>query len=142
MSGYTKEPWKVSSECEWTVDHDRYSYYTWAGIESSGETVALAVSHRSDDTMEATARRIVACVNACAGVSTAALEELGGWVQDAIQNGVELMQQRDELLTALKLIAEWRGVIEKLPSFVAKGSVLEDFDDALAAIARAQGEWK
>lgn len=44
---------------------------------------------------ESLARRIVACVNACAGVSTEALEKQGG-------KAIHAMAQRDYLLAALK----------------------------------------
>lgn len=46
------------------------------------------------------ARRIVACVNACAGIDTLSLEAGGiGWLQTACQLAYS---QRDELLEALK----------------------------------------
>ena len=52
---------------------------------------------------EANARRIVACVNACAGISTELLECPGGNVAKVAGR---LMKQRDELLAALTEIAE------------------------------------
>jgi hypothetical protein len=49
----------------------------------------------------------VACVNACEGLSTEALERLGTLDRARVQMDVirvEAMQQRDELLAALKVL--------------------------------------
>lgn len=51
------------------------------------------------DAMGANARRIVACINACEGIPTEALECQTKW-----QLSAELIRQRDELLAALSLI--------------------------------------
>lgn len=61
------------------------------------------------------ARRIVACVNACAGISTETLESEGsavmGWNRTASKL-IRVTKQRDELLAALELcIPELRGWI-------------------------------
>lgn len=59
------------------------------------------------------AKRVVACVNACSGLST---EELltSNFGEDSVEVGTLLgqtMQQRDDLLAALKSLYEYRNVI-------------------------------
>ena len=82
---------------------------------------------------EANARRIVACVNACAGLPT---EQLESSPPGGILNGVAgLIAQRNELLAALEIIAaseEFHG-----DSFVCDFGTLQGV--ARAAIAKAKG---
>lgn len=79
------------------------------------------------------ARRIVACVNACAGLPT---EQLESSPPGGIINGVAgLIAQRNELLAALEIIAaseEFHG-----DSFVCDFVTLQGV--ARAAIAKAKG---
>ena len=79
------------------------------------------------------ARRIVACVNACAGLPT---EQLESSPPGGILNGVAgLIAQRNELLAALEIIAaseEFHG-----DSFVCDFGTLQGV--ARAAIAKAKG---
>lgn len=66
-----------------------------------------------------------------------------GWGEAAIGEAganIRLIAAAPEMFEALQLLAQWREVIEKLPSFSTKGAMLEDFDDARAAIAKALGE--
>ena len=77
---HTKEPWKVSG-----TEH----------IVAGGNYV-VALDCKPED-----ARRIVACVNACAGLSTQCLEETGG----GVEHYIAVIKQRDELLAALEKIA-------------------------------------
>jgi hypothetical protein len=75
------------------------------------------------------ARRLVACWNACDGISTESLEmaaSLGG-LRD-VSPGAAVFSQRDELLSALQMIASM-GL-----------DALQCRDTARAAIARAQRE--
>lgn len=51
------------------------------------------------------ARRIVACVNACAGIPTELIEE-GGFAAVPVITHREVKQQRDKLLAALKVMRE------------------------------------
>lgn len=93
MSEHTKEPWTTNGvRIESTNEHG-WANDGWIVGDCDGPD-ALA-----------NARRIVACVNACKGIDTKFLEE-------ALLAGAEpalyahtLMQQRDELLAALKPIA-------------------------------------
>ena len=74
---HTKEPWKVSG-----TEH----------IVAGGNYV-VALDCKPED-----ARRIVACVNACAGLSTQCLEETGG----GVEHYIAVIKQRDDLLAALE----------------------------------------
>ena len=62
MSGHTKGPWAVN-----------YTKFSEVRAEN-GAVIARCVKLTSLTNLEANARRIVACVNACEGVSTKHLE--------------------------------------------------------------------
>lgn len=85
---------------------------------------------------EANARRIVACWNACMGLSTEALERLGTLDKARVELDVlraQLMEQRDELAEALQLMLE---------QFTKTPSTLKDSEariKAHAALSRATG---
>ena len=91
------------------------------------------IGSEDDDSVIPDARRIVACVNACAGLPT---EQLESSPPGGILNGVAgLIAQRDELLAALEIIAaseEFHG-----DSFVCDFGTLQGV--ARAAIAKAKG---
>ena len=91
------------------------------------------IGSEDDDSVIPDARRIVACVNACAGLPT---EQLESSPSDGVLNGVAgLIAQRDELLAALEIIAaseEFHG-----DSFVCDFGTLQGV--ARAAIAKAKG---
>lgn len=97
---HTPEPWRQYLWNGNTVSRHVYG--------AGGETIALVM--RSNG--ESDARRIVACVNACAGVSTGDLETAPGYKaaiegfheQRAAKLSAEA--QRDQLLAALERIAE------------------------------------
>jgi hypothetical protein len=94
MSKHTKEPWGVTKcfcskpECN-NYTLDQASAGGWLN--------------------EANARRIVACVNACARVSTDDLEDVqgnfGAAYVDARDRAIRYKNQRDELLAELTAIA-------------------------------------
>lgn len=98
MSEHTKEPWEV-----WTSNsHIR--------ISADGKDGSVVCATRAADGMpvlaikEADARRIVACVNTCAGLGTAMLEtrSLGDVYADFWNSHREAKQQHDALLAAAK----------------------------------------
>lgn len=98
---HTPEPWEVwNHDGDWTIE---------ARSIISGFMVDIAnLSFSEQD-----ARRIVACVNACAGISNEVLEAPDYSVKaefdslDAqIQGRVKAETQRDELLAVLKLFAD------------------------------------
>ena len=119
---YTRGPWKTEGE----------------GIHAiirGGDATIVAVRHRLPaDVHEANARRIVACVNACEGISTENLED-NRPVKWAIQQYNNVVKQRDELLKALMLaesVYRQNCVNEGEPSSV--------LDAMQAAILKATGE--
>ena len=85
---HTPEPWRVVGYSEIVAKTGDAQY---AGVAS--------VLHNEND-----ARRIVACVNACRGLSTDELERFG--LASAFGTElIELEKQRDQLLAALECIA-------------------------------------
>ena len=89
---HTKEPWSFSpaeNGLEW-------------GVEAGKWGVAICADAPGDGTSEANARRIVACVNACAGIPTDDLERCpSGGLFHLADMANEVVKQRDELLAAL-----------------------------------------
>lgn len=70
---HTREPWKYQKGF--------LTIYSLSGGDIGISTaIAKVSSHQleGNDSAEENARRIVACVNACAGVSTETLEKFGG----------------------------------------------------------------
>ena len=92
---HTKEPWEWSEHkfnappFEGTLDNECGIY------PPDGEIGPVAIASGKND-----ARRIVACVNACAGVTTEELEQ-GGFVTGLIER--------------LEEAPRWRDVVDELP---------------------------
>lgn len=117
---HTKEPWaqnghRIESRDEHGVANDGWIVAQCEGMDA-----------------EANTRRIVACVNALEGLNDYAL--IGGWSFrgfSAYTN--KIIQQRDELLAALRALAD---------CYERKSDAQEPLIFARQAIARAQGEAK
>lgn len=89
---HTCEPWSI----------DKYgSLYTPSGQLLLGGVVTPMTAGVNRDTANANARRIVACVNACAGIPNGNLE--AGGVLDTV------IKERDELLAICRNVVE-RGI--------------------------------
>ena len=89
---HTPEPWLVSKR-------------TVFALNERGTNIFSAIvqdAHTSTEELEANARRIVACVNACAGISTVELDMDNSMFIAALREKRELRKQRDELLAALE----------------------------------------
>ena len=84
------------------------------------------------DEIAANARRIVACVNACEGISTENLEE-NRPVKWLAQQYNEVVKQRDELLEALQALMDDEAPIDEK-------HWNDCCDKARAAILKATGE--
>jgi len=121
---HTPEPWIVLNDSPPAIRRP------------NGDNIAPEVCHLAD------ARRIVACVNACAGLSTDVIEniaeniaEIGG-VYAIVARAAELLEQRDELAQALA------GVLDSLDWHVNKhGSAGMDaarIAEAHAILAKVQ----
>ena len=123
---HTPEPW--------------ISEGSFIGIPNGKGTFYMStLSGINQERREADARRIVACVNACAGLSTEFLEQIDS-IQAALTGQLVvtevLEKQRDELLAALencRLLAarhrneDWAGhVIRFLGEAGVKGEVMRD----------------
>lgn len=102
---YTKEPWSTEyrqSVCGYSqeifdADGQVIATAAWYIVQVSPETITT--------NREQNARRIVACVNACAGLDTALLENitmLGDTLKDRIDVLRNEANQRDQLLAALE----------------------------------------
>ena len=107
MSGHTKGPWAVN-----------YTKFSEVRAEN-GAVIARCVKLTSLTNLEANARRIVACVNACEGVRTEHLENNLPIVElvarhnealreiEALKNGrTELANALSELVDEIKLLAD------------------------------------
>lgn len=99
----------------------------WAFYMGVSNQTAFIKSEAGDlisygEASEADARRIVACVNACEGISTDSLECLPLTANSVMALGA-LQQQRGELLAALK-------------EFVAAGENSVNSDDGIGAMIR------
>ena len=128
---HTPEPWHIGYE---------------GHVMGDLKLVAGCMGHQNNFTPNlreinaANAARIVACVNACAGLTDADLEALratdGSNVQQVIDNALSVRQQRDELLAALqRLLNPNYDYALRDGQFWA----MEAKSEARAAIARARG---
>lgn len=119
---HTPEPWGVPADGDLLLsDADGNILITGGGHDDYG-LIAYATS--VDD-----ARRIVACVNACAGVDTELLEAYPAPFS-------EMRQQRDQLLATLQRIADGQ---EMTGQFTHADTVLRYQKIARASIAAVKG---
>lgn len=127
---HTKEPWHIGE-----TTHEEGEFIETAIMALEGRAaiaVCLDFGFNNLGMRESNARRIVACVNACAGIDTAYLES-----QDNLATYARRMAiQRDELLAALKLIIENDGAYGS-KCFDAQ-NLCKGRDLAFTAIAKAE----
>lgn len=109
-------------------------------IRAEGNLELLATVCGCDDD-EANARRLVACWNACDGISTEALERLGTIDRARVELDVIRVQaitQRDELLEALGKIAD--GDLGEIRFHANYAAMIERTQSiASEAIAKVEG---
>ena len=116
---HTKEPW-----------NGKNIPLTASALERVGFYIVFTNNPATKDEAEANARRIVACVNAFAGISTENIEEnkplaeVLRWLNERIRMAE---QQRDKLLAALK---------ECLP-YISED---REYNNAVAVIAEVKGQ--
>lgn len=94
---HTKEPWSYQA----SIPEEGYECF-W--IISRGRHISSFDGPQNDEQFS-NVRRIVACVNACAGISQQYLEELNG--ETIAERQLTLIKQRDELLAALETVIAW-----------------------------------
>lgn len=112
MTEHTKEPWNVNftridgAIVRWHIAGKPYG----SAYPVCEHVLEESLSDRGPNASEQieNARRIVACVNACAGIKTEKLEavaflspHLPDGLKDKAIDYAELLQQRDKLLAAL-----------------------------------------
>lgn len=120
---HTKEPWLVNGE---SFDNEGLPESVIRGLDGRAAiAVTLDFGSNNSGMREANARRIVACVNACAGISTENLEE-NLPVKELARRYNVTIDQREVLLAALREIL-----------IVATGSKTKDI--ARSAIASVKG---
>ena len=90
---HTPAPWKVVDEKDRTIDTTEDSHIGKLVRRRSLLSVFLGRDEGIPETLRANARRIVACVNFCEGVSTADLEE-------SLERG-DTLTNEDEAIVAL-----------------------------------------
>lgn len=95
---HTKEPWHVTQNPEWRNANYRISNKNdnWAAFGQ----IAYA--------NEANAKRIVACVNACAGITNEALEK--GIVLDSVRLHEAILDQQPSSFFNEYGVKVWEGV--------------------------------
>ena len=121
---HTPEPWRIGTpppNGEQTIGNEK-------GLMVAVATTGHGVS------AEANARRIVACVNACAGIPDEQLydQEPGCLLSAMVEQEQEIMtitKQRDELLASLEA---GRRLIELISPF--EGDVTRQIDKAIASV--------
>ena len=145
MSKHTPEPWFYHRQGFSTV-------YIEARIGGGmlQEIAACGPCQDGTEQQDENARRIVACVNACAGVDTDLLEagELDKPIMLVIQENKDLKHRCDELLAALDDITKikWRdglAGIDRPTDFAERESAIRALGSAMiiarSAISKANG---
>ena len=141
MSEHTKEPWAVRiDEKQWSDTDDIYIVGNPTG--EAGGTRNLARMIESWEQPIPNANRIVACVNACAGISTDDLERLPLISDRAFVMMEGIAKQRDELLAELKQALHW--LIAYTEPWLSGGAHYEAFkrdkERIVAAIAKVESK--
>jgi hypothetical protein len=121
---HTPEPWPAP-EYNNDVDSDDDGFWEWYEIEGVG---TLGVS-------EANARRIVACVNACAGIETMILEMDTPKFVAMLRERIEYRKQRADLFESLVALS---ATVSTLCSWDRRFD--EVLDAADAAVARSKAD--
>lgn len=91
MSNHTKAPWLFDGKVVYALNEKKGVECFFCVCAGDGKT--------DEDELKANAHRIVACVNACEGISTDTLMQCN--IADRI---TQLERQRDRLLEALELM--------------------------------------
>lgn len=147
MSKHTKEPWRLgrfTGPASYEEVREMCGAMDVVADTDNGPYVLAGCNINFPDDARANASRIVACVNACAGISDEALESWmnppdggfghphGPWPAHIIslQRATEIVaQQRDDLMAAIRLTLDENG-------HLADGDVctLKRLKDALAKV--------
>lgn len=122
---HTPEPWFYDKG----LTHEKYFVAKHVGDSISGMS-AIAMLYSGSDEDKANARRIVACVNSCAGLPTEALEKKHLSIVDG---------SRSHLYAAAPKLLEACDLVQR--AWVGDGvEMAEAVDACLLAIAKAGGQ--
>lgn len=139
---HSPEPWLIGAY------NGRYEI---VGEPESGEMIVRTIERRKDvgglEVELANARRIVACVNACAGITSEELEWIArsGGMLGPRADVERIAKQRDQLLAALKkarkglavaIFAALEGATE---SDVSENLIIKMIDSAIASVEVSNG---
>ncbi len=109
--GHTAEPWCVGNTrtVKYATGEITETSIHYGAEESRGNCIAITYGHFGFEGSEADARRIVACVNYCAGLDTEGMETsvaIGrpatAFVDECQEKMATLQLQRDNLLTEVE----------------------------------------
>ena len=146
MSKHTPEPWKIShddSTEEWSIITNQHgSIIANVNEETGPELVGSAPVMRKMPGLE-NARRIVACVNACIGIRTEALEHRSHLLKAVDDDIAQLTAQRDQLLAALQGMIDIANDSQGVAGYHLNGEVadwdeFEEWQAACDAIANTK----
>ena len=144
---HTKEPWRIGRftgpSCYEKVRETCGSMDVVADTET-GPYVLAGCNHNFPDDAKANARRIVACVNSCAGISTKNLED-NIPIRELARRYNAIIKQRDDLMAALEHFATWGRGQHRAQSKGCHATfdmmmLRDEIDFAESAITRAKGE--
>lgn len=143
MNEHTKEPWSVAEEA---FDNDGIHESVIRGLDGRAAiAVTLEFGPNNPGMREANARRIVACVNACAGITTEVLEQMPSGPASLLPMYSRLEQQRDKLLAALEeLLSGTMSMPNRGRATEGKWTTINALTDtvekARSVVAEAKGE--
>ena len=133
----------MSDNNQWRVRQPRQGEA--AGVEVyAGTKYVCQMSHHPDERSQAraNARRIVACVNAFAGLPIELIDSMPGPVSEMALHALAVTEERDQLLAALELAKSHIGWcwdhLERMSALTRNGSaVVHDQIDTAIAAAKA-----
>lgn len=110
MSKHTPEPWKIANGRK----TDLYmGWDTIIGISEDGDKFVLCrVNANYEELGKTNARRIVACVNACAGIETDTLESEGSIAEIIASKRTRIAELEAELAAERAKVEQLRGVLD------------------------------
>lgn len=105
-------PWRYwVCRVDSSIEPAMYDYVQFAN--PSGHVFRAPLRYMSEED----ARRIVACVNACEGVSNEVLEDVNSSEREMLRHFVAVQGQRKDLLEALKALFAKQLAISKVTGF-------------------------
>lgn len=141
MSEHTKEPWH-SDNRGGRVTIITHPQFLSDGTPDINGSCAIAQCFGPDAVENS--RRIVACVNACAGIPTDQIQkdiDVGGY-EDIVkchQAHIEMVEkQRDKLLAASKSLRKAFGGAYHVPHSNEEAAALMGIDEAIAEVEAAE----